>query len=165
MAFEAAVPFEDKKRKLEELAASGVLTKSDLENCLKALRKEPTQKNVIYRDKNIAVTYRGFEEVQDYTGKKIKVFLVIENRTKEVLGVRARGSINGIVVENDAIISREVPERSKIICCAEFPISTLKYVDVNSAKDIETISFLFRAIDSHYGEISKATKQSVVIVK
>ncbi len=165
MGFEAATEFSVKSDSLQELVDLGILTKHDFELCIRALKRKETEKGLIYRDKYIAVEYRGFEEQDNYNGKGIRLMFVIQNRTSEPLNVKARICVNGVIVEKEASISTRTPEKSKVIEDASVYYDTLHVIDVNSIDDIEDISFLFWSTDSKYKELNRARKPVSVILK
>ncbi len=162
MAFEALTDLETKLEALQILVEKEILTKHDFDLCARALKRKNTEKGLIYRDKLIAVYYRGLEEQQMLAGKGVKVYLVIENRTNEPITVKARKSVNGIIVEKDDTISNHLPEKAKVIETPAFFFEKLKAVDVESIRDIQELSFLFRYEDDHFREIGKAKKPSVI---
>ncbi len=165
MGFEAATEFSVKSDSLQELVDLGILTKHDFELCIRALKKKETEKGLIYRDKFIAVEYRGYDEQDNYNGKSIRVKFVVQNRTAEPLTVKARVYVNGVIVSKEEDISRRTPEKSKVIEEAIVNYDTLDVIDVKTVEDIEDISFLFWTVDSKYRELNKAKKPVSVVLK
>ena len=164
MAFEAITELDTKIDALQVLVDKGILTKHDFDSCKKAISKKNTEKGLIYRDKFIAVYFRGAREEQMLAGKGVKVFLLIENRTKSELSVRARISVNDVIVERTSYFCSDIPEKSKVIAEVGVFYDKLHAIDIYSVSDVETISFLFWSVDSTNKELFRAKKPTVITV-
>lgn len=153
---------EDKVTALRSLVEKKVLSQPECDTCIRALKRESSEKGVFYRDKFIAVNYRGHENCEMMGGKGFKVYLVIENRTSDPLSLRARILLNGVILEKNECIMAEIPARSKILVSHAFFYDSLKPLDIKALKHVQEIGYMFRYCDLKSKTIGEAKKNAVL---
>ncbi len=153
-----------KQDALAALVEDGILTSQEYKACLRAVERTSSEKGFIYRDKFIAVEYRGYEKSQMVGGSGIKIHLIIENKTQLPLTIRARVMVNGIIIEKDENMVSDIPEKSKMLVSIAVFFDKLRPLDIKTVQDIEEVSFLFRCIGENYKEVNKAKKRAVIVL-
>ena len=143
MAFEPAVDMNTKEEALQILVDKGILTKTDFDKCKRVLSKKSTVGGCIYRDKSIVVYYKGYKEQTMFSGKGIKFFLIVENRTNEPVSIHGTFGLNGIIVEKDIVCASNLLGKAKAIAEITFFYSKLDMIDIYSVSNIEKFSFGF----------------------
>ena len=164
MAFEAAVDLDTKEEALKLLVDKGILTQTDFEKCKKALSKKAAEAGLIYHDKTISVFYKSTQEQQMLGGKGIKVYLIVENKTKEPITIKATCAANGIIMEHDIQLVSNLLGKAKAIVEVVYFFNKLSVIDIHSIKDLKTVSFCFSAYDKMRREICSSTIMKEVVV-
>ena len=156
------ISIEEKVTAIRSLVEKKVLSQSECDTCIRALKRESSEKGVFYRDKFIAVNYRGHENCEMLGGKGFKVYLIIENRTSDLLSLRARILLNGVILERSECILAEIPARSKILVSHAFFYDTLKPLNIKALKHVQEIGYMFRYCDMKSKSVGEAKKTATL---
>lgn len=91
-------------------------------------------------------------------GKGVKIYLIVENRTKEPLSIHGTFGVNGVIVENDYICASKLIGKAKVIVELGIFYRKLSIIDVSSIDDIESFSYGFWSLDMNGQKLNNLEK-------